>query len=113
LGLEVLRSPISSPKANAICERLIGTIRRKCLDWMIPLSEAHLRSILRTWRNHYNTGRPHSALGPGIPDSPRQSACIPKSATQHRMLARALVRAKSVLRGLHHEYTLVPTPASV
>jgi transposase InsO family protein len=77
LGLEVLRSPIASPKANAICERLIGTIRRECLDWMIPLSEAHLRSILRTWRNHYNTGRPHSALGPGIPDPPQESVCHP------------------------------------
>ena len=47
MGLAVLRSPFSSPKANAICERVIGTIRRECLDWMIPLSEAHLRSILR------------------------------------------------------------------
>ena len=36
LGLAVLRSPFSSPKANAICERVIGTIRRECLDWMIP-----------------------------------------------------------------------------
>lgn len=44
LGLEVLRAPVASPKANAICERVIGTIR-ECLDWMIPLSEAHLRSI--------------------------------------------------------------------
>ena len=42
LGLAVLRSPFSSPKANAICERVIGTIRRECLDWMIPMSEAHL-----------------------------------------------------------------------
>ena len=47
LGVEVLRSPVASPKANSICERVIGTIRRECLDWMIPLSEAHLRSILR------------------------------------------------------------------
>jgi putative transposase len=54
LGLAVLRSPLSSPKANAICERVIGTIRRECLDWMIPLSEAHLRSILREWVAHYN-----------------------------------------------------------
>src|SRR5260370_13319691 len=46
LGIEVLRSPVASPKANSICERVIGTIRRECLDWMIPLSEAHLRSIL-------------------------------------------------------------------
>jgi len=113
LGLEVLRSPIASPKANAICERLIGTIRRECLDWMIPLSEAHLRSILRTWRNHYNSGRPHSALGPGVPDPPQQSARIPKSADPDRMLAGALVRAKSVLGGLHHEYALVPMPAGV
>ena len=54
LGLAVLPSPFSSPKANAICERVIGTIRRECLDWMIPLSEAHLRSILREWVVHYN-----------------------------------------------------------
>jgi putative transposase len=39
LGMEVLRSPVASPKANSICERMIGTIRRECLDWMIPLSE--------------------------------------------------------------------------
>jgi hypothetical protein len=43
LGLEVLRSPIAAPQANSICERVIGTIRRKCLDWMIPMSEGHLR----------------------------------------------------------------------
>ena len=48
LGLKVLKAPLRSPQANAICERLIGTIRRECLDWLIPVSEAHLRSILRT-----------------------------------------------------------------
>jgi putative transposase len=113
LGLEVLRSPISSPKANAMCERLIGTIRRECLDWMITVSEAHLRTILRTWRIHYNTGRPHSALGPGVPDPPQQSACISKSSARHRMLAGAFVLATSVLGGLHHEYALAPMPTSV
>jgi hypothetical protein len=45
LDLRVLKSPPHSPKANAICERLIGTIRRECLDWHIPISEAHLRRI--------------------------------------------------------------------
>jgi transposase InsO family protein len=58
LGVEVLRSPAASPKANAVCERVIGTIRRECLDWMIPLSEAHLRSILKSWVGHYNRGGP-------------------------------------------------------
>ena len=54
LGAKVLKSPPRGPMANAICERVIGTIRRECLDWLIPLSEAHLRSILKSWIPHYN-----------------------------------------------------------
>jgi len=76
LGVEVLRSPVASPKANAICERVIGTARRECLDWLIPVSEAHLRAILRCWVTHYNGGRPHSALGPGVPDPPEKHETI-------------------------------------
>ena len=37
-GLRILRTPVQAPKANAYCERLIGTIRRECLDWVIPLN---------------------------------------------------------------------------
>src|SRR4029453_3716910 len=103
LGVEVLRSPIASPKANSICERLIGTIRRECLDWMIPLSEVHLRSIVREGAMHYNHGRPHSVLGPGVPGPPTESEKAPKSESRHRLAAGALVLAKSVLSGLHHE----------
>jgi putative transposase len=111
LGMKVLRSPLASPKANSICERVIGTIRRECLDWMIPLSEAHLRLILREWVTHYNRGRPHSALGPGVPDPPKEQVLIPKPETRHRLAAGALVLAKSVLGGLHHEYSLAPASA--
>jgi transposase InsO family protein len=46
-GLRVLRTPVRAPKANAYCERLIGTVRRECLDFMIPLNEPHLRKTLR------------------------------------------------------------------
>ena len=53
LRVTVLRSPPRSPKANAICERVIGAIRRECLDWLIPLSELHLRHILKSWIRHY------------------------------------------------------------
>ena len=70
LGVTVMKSPPQSPKANAICERVIGTIRRECLDWLIPMSEAHLRATLKTWVTHYNGGRPHMSLGPGIPGPP-------------------------------------------
>jgi transposase InsO family protein len=106
MGLAVLRSPFSSPKANAICERVIGTIRRECLDWMIPLSEAHLRSILREWVAHYNGGRPHSALGPGVPGPPGGSARTSKVEPRCRWTPGTLVRVKSVLGGLHHEYSV-------
>ncbi len=54
LGLSVLKSPLRCPKANAICERVIGTIRHKCLDWVIPLSEAHIQLVLKEWVTHYN-----------------------------------------------------------
>jgi transposase InsO family protein len=104
LGLTVLRSPPHSPKANAICERVIGTIRRECLDWLIPLSKSHLRSILRAWAGHYNHGRPHMALGPGVPDPP--SEVVPSATPLTRQ--RIGERARSALGGLHHEYLLAP-----
>ncbi len=112
LGLEVLRSPVESLKANSICERVIGTIRRECLDWLIPVSERHLRAILKEWREHYKRGRPHSALGPGVPDPPREAVVIPESEPRHRLAAGAFVLAKSVLGGLHHEYSLATGSAS-
>ena len=47
MGLTILKTPVRSPQANAFCERVIGTIRRECLDWMIPCNEDHQRRILR------------------------------------------------------------------
>jgi putative transposase len=111
LGIEVLRSPFASPKANSLCERVIGTVRRECLDWVIPMSEAHLRSILREWRTHYNQGRPHSSLGPGVPDPPKESVVALKSESRHRLVTDVLVRVRSILGGLHHEYSLAVAPA--
>ncbi len=111
LGVDVLRSLVASPKANAICERVIGTIRRECLDWMIPMSEINLRLILRAWVTHYNRGRPHSALGPGVPDPPKELAMPSRSESRQRLAAGALVVAKSVSGGLHHEFSLAAPPA--
>jgi putative transposase len=70
-GVRVLKTPVRAPKANAFCERLIGTIRRECLDFLIPINERHLRRIITEFVLHYNRGRPHSALGPGIPEPPQ------------------------------------------
>ena len=54
MGRHVLKTPVRTPQANAFCERLIGTMRRECLDWLIPIHEGHLRWILREWVTHYN-----------------------------------------------------------
>jgi putative transposase len=104
LGISVLKTPVRSPKANAFCERLIGTVRRECLDHMIPINERHLRQILREWVSHYNRGRPHSSLGPGIPD--QRNLRPPDRAHPHRLRAGEVIRSTPVLGGLHHEYRL-------
>ncbi len=104
-GLRVRRTPVQAPKANAYCERLVGTIRRECLDYVIPLSEKHLRTILREWVAHYNRGRPHSSLGPGIPDFRRRPLVRPRI-HRHELPADCRIRIKGVLGGLHHEYWL-------
>ncbi len=111
LGVKVLKSPPRSPKANAICERVIGTIRRECLDWLIPLSEGHLRCILKSWITHYNTGRPHMVLGPGVPDPPRTKLYYTNPNSRHRRRESYAVRANPILGGLHHEYFLAPNCA--
>ena len=104
MGLIVLKTPVRSPQANAFCERLIGTIRRECLDWMIPLNEEHLRRVLRQWVVHYNGGRPHASLGPGIPDRPSNDL-LPLSCG-HRIRDGHRVLAHQILGGLHNEYRL-------
>ena len=108
-SLVELKSPPHSPKANAICERVIGTIRRECRDWLIPLSASHMRSILSEWVTHYNRSRPHLALGPGVPDSPPATVRRSAQLFRHQIGVRLVVRAKSVLAGLHHEYQLDAT----
>jgi putative transposase len=104
MGRHVLKTPVRTPQANACCERLIGTMRRECLDWLIPIHERHLREILRDWVTHYNRGRPYAGLGPGIPDPLIKPD--PLVLTGHRLPEHDRVVATPILGGLHHEYRL-------
>ena len=104
MGRRVLTTPVRTPQANAFCERLIGTMRRECLDWLIPIHEGHLRGILGEWVTHYNRGRPHASLGPGIPDPvPARGELLLNG---HGLPDRVRVVATPILGGLHHEYRL-------
>jgi len=105
LGVRALKTPPQSPQANALCERLIGTLRQECVDYLIPLSENHLRGILTQWVAHYNTGRPHMSLGPGIPQLPPPLP-VPLHVHRHQLPDDLRVVTRPILGGLHHEYRL-------
>lgn len=105
LGLRVLKTPVRTPQANALCERLIGTLRRECVDFLIPLTTNHLRRLLTAWMQHYNAGRLHTSLGPGIPQPP-PSLPVPRQEHRHRLPEHLQVVAYSILGGLHHAYAL-------
>jgi transposase InsO family protein len=102
-GVRVLRTPAQAPKANSVCQRRVGTARREGLDFLIRLGERHLRRTLPLWADHYNRGRPHRSLGPGIPAPLPQPP--PENQARYRIPAGHFIRSKPVLGGLHHEYS--------
>jgi putative transposase len=104
MGVRILKTPVRAPKANAVCERLVGTIRRECLDFLIPCGEQHLKQLLTQWVAHYNHARVHTSLGLGVPDPIRPSP--PMSSDRHHFPAGHVLRSKAVLGGLRHEYWL-------
>ena len=104
MGLSILKTPFRAPQANAVCERLGGSMRRECLDFLIPLNDRHLRAILKEWGVHYNRGRPRSSLGPGIPE-PSGGIAAPQISS-HRIPRGHRVVGIPILGGLHHQYRL-------
>src|SRR5450756_112291 len=80
-----------SPWQNGYAERLIGSIRRECLDHVVVFGERHLRHVLLSYMNHYNEARTHLSLD--------------KDATTSRPVQRAgHILCRPVLGGLHHQY---------
>lgn len=98
-GTRILPSPPQAPRANAICERMIGTLRRELLDRVLIVNEHHLRRVLTEYLRHYNAARPHRALGQL---APAQAHARPPQIN----LAEHRIRRKQVLGGLTHEYQI-------
>ena len=95
-GIQILKTPIKAPNANAICERLIGTLRRECIDFFLILSERHLSKVLKEYREFYNKSRAHQGIGQQRPLKPETP-----TAEQGKIVAFP------VLGGLHHTYQKV------
>jgi transposase InsO family protein len=100
LGVRCLLSPPRAPLANAICERLVGTLRRDCLDHVLVFGERHAERILRDYVRYYH-GRPHRGLRAQPPAGARWLA-PGRPATSRELVATP------ILGGLHHEYGFSP-----
>jgi putative transposase len=66
-GVQIIKTPVRAPRANAIAERWIASARRECLDRMLVTGECHLRLVLNEYTNHYNSHRPHRSLDQSPP----------------------------------------------
>jgi putative transposase len=97
-GIQVLRTPVRAPRANAYAERWVGTVRREVLDRMLVFGGRQLRLVLAEYANHYNLHRPHRALGQTPPLGPREPVALAP--------AGRIVR-RDRLGGLIHEYAQV------
>jgi putative transposase len=96
LGARALVTPPRAPQANAFAERMIGTLRRDCLDHIIVRDERHVENLLREYLVYYH-GRPHRGLRMQPPDGARHLA-PPRPARGTRITAIPL------MAGLHHRY---------
>jgi len=93
-GVEILRTPFRAPRANAVCERFLGSVRRECLDHLLVLGERHLTRVLREYVAYFNRARPHQGLGQTVPEPP----------THKTGSRQGPISAVPILSGLHHTY---------
>lgn len=94
-GVQVVRTPIQAPRANATAERWVRTVKEECLDWLLITGRRHLEAVLRTYVDHYNHARPHRGLELAIPE--------PNEAVSE-LAHPAAVDRRNRLGGLIHEY---------
>jgi putative transposase len=93
----VLKTPYKAPKANATCERFLGSLRRECLDHVLILSERHLHRVVKEYKLYFNHARPHQSINQQVPAA---------SSTDATMTAGAII-SQPVLGELHHDYRRV------
>jgi putative transposase len=96
-SVKVIQTPFRSPQANAHAERFVRTARTECLDWLLVLGPRRLERVLRVYVDHYNTERPHRALG----RTPPLATQPPTPPAPH-----AAIERRDRLGGLLHEYHL-------
>jgi transposase InsO family protein len=115
-GLEIIHTPYEAPRANAICERFVGSVRRECLDHMLVLGSRQLVRVLVEYAGYFNPSRPHQGLAQQTPASRRSGQASVATGNRTTPLASSPTPVQStnrklmtepVLNGLHHAYAWV------
>ena len=96
--VRIIKTPVRAPRANAIAERFVGTIRRELLDRLLIINQRHAAAMLHEFERHYNNRRPHRTLGQAAPLRP-----LPQPTTKDPNT----VQRRDRLGGLLHEYQQV------
>ncbi len=94
--IQILTTPYHAPRANAICERFLGSVRRECLDHLLILHEKQLHRVLNSYAHYFNRARPHQGIQQQRPEPPTKP--LPPDPTGGTILSFP------VLGGLHHDY---------
>ena len=94
--IKVLKTPFHAPRANAFCERFLGSVRRGCLEYLLILHEQQLSRVLQAYVTYFNQARPHQGLEQQIPIA--STTTLPGEARD------GPIRVVPVLEGLHHDY---------
>jgi len=95
-GIEILKTPYHAPRANAVCERFLRSVRQECLDHILIFHERQLQRVLNLFVTYFNHARPHQGIHQQVPE--------PNSSSHSTCLARNKVIALPLLGGLHHDY---------
>ena len=94
-SIDVLKTPYRAPKANAICERFLGSVRRECLDHLLVVGDRQLHRVIKEYVEYFNRARPHQGIGQRIPEGIGPQPAWPR---------RGRLITVPVLNGLHHDY---------
>ncbi len=93
--IEILKTPYRAPKANAICERFIGSVRRECLDHLLIRGERQRYEVIKEYVRFFNEARPHQGIEQQIPG---------ETESEGKRKAQGKIVCFPVLGGLHHDY---------
>jgi transposase InsO family protein len=93
--IDVLKTPYRAPKANAVCERFLGSLRRECLDHFVILNERHVHRLVKEYKTYFNHARPPQGVEQRVPCRTERFDAPSVTAT---------LSSRPVLNGLHHDY---------